>query len=101
MPIRKQMNQAGTDAITTFTKLHSGASVSGGPVSGPNGHSFVIDCAITKLRLAVTAIKDQPNDFAIGVNPKNATGTPNFNVLPLSSLTVATLLSYMGPHFHK
>ncbi|WP_122582044.1 hypothetical protein [Pseudomonas viridiflava] len=101
MPIRKQMNQVGTDAITTFTKLHNRASVSGGPVSGTNGHSFVIDCAITKLRLAVTAIEGRPNDFAIGVNPKNATGTPNFDVLPLSSLTVATLLSYMNPHFHK
>ncbi|OBS37823.1 hypothetical protein SAMN05444507_112173 [Pseudomonas syringae] len=101
MSIKKQMDNAGMNAIIMFPKIYDNAAVSGGPKASPDGPSYLIDCGVTGLRVAAATVADRPDEFVIVVGKKNSDDFIKTDVLPLSDLTTATLIRYMETYFHK
>ncbi|QZP22833.1 hypothetical protein EJ576_08840 [Pseudomonas sp. C 49-2] len=101
MAIGEQMMMAATEAVSVFTELYDGASVSCGPLYIRDGHSAVLDCTATKNRIIVMTMESKPGEFAIAVANKEADEDVKHEVLPESQLTTSTLLTYMEAHFAK
>lgn len=101
MSIEQQMITAGTGAVSVFPKLYDTAVVSGGPGKDADSYSFVIDCAVKKVRIAVITMDSRPGDFGIAVFDRVSGATLVEETLPISDLTTVTLLKYMEAHFAK